>query len=157
MCFQGDSAGFGWVDFLCHFGRLARLAIWIWYVGCPLRGRRIAPQGALVAYCGGIQLRQRLRRDKLGLIGFVFLGGVGRDIGVSLCIVRGCRNSEVSGIGFVLHNHVGNSWQVRQDKRFGGAQIKMQMAELWNPDPGLLRGGMGGLIVLVCHVRFVLF
>ena len=40
------------------------------YVGCPPCGRRIALG--------------------LGLIGFVFLGGAERDIGVNLCGIRGC-------------------------------------------------------------------
>ncbi len=40
----------------------------------------------------------------LGLFGFVFLTGVKANIGVSLWGKRGCGDSWVLGIGFVLHN-----------------------------------------------------
>jgi hypothetical protein len=40
---------------------------------------------------------------KLGLIGFVFWGGAGRNIGVTLWGKKGCVGFGVAEIGFVLH------------------------------------------------------
>ncbi len=45
---------------------------------------------------------ERLRRDKLGLIGFVFSSGGERDIGVSLCGIGCWVGFGVLEIGFVL-------------------------------------------------------
>ena len=53
---------------------------------------------------GLIRLRQRLRRDKLGLFGFVFSGGAERNIAVNLCAIIGYVGFVVWRIGFVLHN-----------------------------------------------------
>jgi len=53
---------------------------------------------------GGIRLRSGLRRDKLGLIGFVSWGGAERNIVVNACSTGGCVGFVVEGIGFVLHN-----------------------------------------------------
>jgi len=39
---------------------------------------------------------------RLGLIGFVFSGRAEGNIGVNLCGIRGCGDSFVLGIGFVL-------------------------------------------------------
>jgi hypothetical protein len=41
---------------------------------------------------------------KLGLFGFVFLGGAGRNIRISPCSTRGCSGFGFSEIGFVLRN-----------------------------------------------------
>ena len=59
------------------------------------------------AYCvnGGIRLRWKLRRDKLGLFGFVFSGVGEWRIAVNLFGIRGCGGFGVLGIGFVLHNY----------------------------------------------------
>jgi len=40
----------------------------------------------------------------LGLFGFVFLGGVGRVIFITLCAAKGWVVFELERIGFVLHN-----------------------------------------------------
>ena len=53
------------------------------------------------------RVRSGLRRDKLGLIGFVFSGGAGRNIGVNPCGIRGCVGFGLEGIGFVLHKKGG--------------------------------------------------
>ena len=45
---------------------------------------------------------RRLRRDELGLIGFVFLISVERVIYVRFCGIRGCVVFGGLGIGFVL-------------------------------------------------------
>ncbi|HLB72931.1 MAG TPA: hypothetical protein VJJ98_02845 [Sedimentisphaerales bacterium] len=69
--------------------------------------RRIFECGFAAASLGLIRLRPAvggLRRDKLGLIGFVFLCRAERNIGVSLLDKRGCGDSVVSEIGFVLRN-----------------------------------------------------
>jgi len=62
------------------------------------------PQGIKL---GLIRLRQRLRRDKLGLF---FRGGLGRFFLVKPCGIEGCVCFGVEGIGFVLHNNVMILW-----------------------------------------------
>ena len=56
---------------------------------------------------------------KLGLIGFVFWGGAGRRIGVSLWEKGSCGGFVVLEIGFVLHNNIIIGWQAGLDRRFG--------------------------------------
>ena len=55
----------------------------------------------------GIRLRQKLRRDKLGLIGFVFSSRSARVLLITLCSNRCCGDFFVLGIGFVLRNKGG--------------------------------------------------
>ena len=49
--------------------------------------------------------------SELGLIGFVFCGWAGRDVGVTLCGIIGCIGFGVLGIGFVLRNEAMNARQ----------------------------------------------
>ncbi len=68
-------------------------------VVCGMSYRVLSIAGSVqrIAY-GGI----RLRRGKLGLIGFVFSSGAERDIVVNLCGEGDCVGFGVLGIGFVL-------------------------------------------------------
>ena len=55
----------------------------------------------------------------MGLIGFVFSGGVKRNIGVKSCEKKSCRDFRVLGIGFVLHNRVNTTEVAENAERIG--------------------------------------
>ena len=86
------------------------------------------------------RLRERLRHDELGLIGFVFSRWSGRFFVVIGCWDGSCVGSRRAGIGFVLHINAVISWQdglcgglrkaqggfgMRRDVRFAGIVVSI--------------------------------
>jgi len=72
---------------------------------CPAPGGLRRDKLGLIGPSTSLRVEQGSSlRLELGLIGFVFLSGAGRNIAVSVCGKGCCGDCGVEEIGFVLHN-----------------------------------------------------